>query len=152
MRSSKLVSILWFILVGLVKSTCVFGQGHGWDDDFRDKTSQAAFAARDYGYCSMHGINELGLGNCLNSQSKFSENELNSTYQKIMNHLESNQKEALIKDERKWIKWRIKECDRQVKNVEDCVDGCGVSWTMNLVCVTTEANKRTDLLRKKWPQ
>ena len=148
--------VLCMLLVGygsgLVNLTNAFAQGHGWDDDFNDEASQAAFAARDYQYCSVNGQNELGLGNCLNSQAKYSENELNSTYQEIINKLTSEKKEILRKGERKWIKWRIKECARQAKEVEDCVNGCGVPWTMEVICMTKEANNRTDYLKNKWAQ
>lgn len=112
--------------------------------------SPPAASWRDSQFCPRTTTNEMELSSCLNEQAQLAENELNETYQKVMAKRSTDQKNALRQEERKWIKWREAECARQVKDVEECINGCGVPWTMHVVCMTSEANFRTDELKDKW--
>ena len=95
-------------------------------------------------------ISEYQLGQCLGEKAHRAELELNSTYIKIMASLDKGRQNVLRKEERAWIKWREVECTRQAKEVEDCVNGCGVPDTMYVVCMTDEAKSRVQHLKSKW--
>jgi uncharacterized protein YecT (DUF1311 family) len=108
--------------------------------------------SRDDQFCARTSKNELELGYCLREQADYAERELNETYRKAMARQPAARKSALRQEERRWIKWREAECARQVKDVEDCVRGCGVPWTMRLKCMTKEAENRVMELKIKWGQ
>ena len=95
-------------------------------------------------------INERQLEYCLAEKAERAEAELNKIYKEIMASLDKERQNALRKEERAWIKWREAECARQAKNVEDCVDGCGVPTTMQVVCMRKEANTRVQQLKLQW--
>jgi len=114
-----------------------------------DDAARAAFSSRDDQYCARTANNELELGYCLSNQAEYAERKLNETYKKVLTQLSAARKNALRQEERRWIKWREAECARQVKEVEDCVSGCGVPWTMRVVCMTKEANNRVEQLKAR---
>ncbi len=120
--------------------------GYRSDDD----AARTAFSSRNSQYCARTAKSEHELGDCLGDQAHYAERELNETYKKVMTQLSTAQRNALRREERKWIKWREAECARQAKDVEECVNGCGVPWTMRLVCMTEEAHNRVDELKAKW--
>lgn len=95
-------------------------------------------------------INEIELGECLSEKFERAESELNRVYKKIMASLDKGQQVTLRKEERGWIEWREVECARQAKDVEDCVNGCGVSSTMHIVCMTKEARSRVQQMKSQW--
>lgn len=117
---------------------------------FDDATARNALSTGDDQYCPRVASDEIALGECLGKQAEYAEHELNDTYRSVMAQLPPTRKSALKKKERIWIRWREAECARQVKDAEDCVGGCGVPWTMRVVCMTNEALARTKQLKTQW--
>jgi len=112
--------------------------------------ARKAFAVRDGEYCLRVTGGEIVLHECLEAEAEYAEQDLNDAYREVMAHLPPNRRNALRHEERSWIKWRKTECRRQVKDAEECVGGCGVPWTMRLVCMTNEAYNRTQKLKAEW--
>lgn len=117
---------------------------------FDDAAARNALSTDDGQYCPRVASDERSLGECLGKQAEYAEQELNDTYRNVLAQLSPNRKNALKMEERNWIKRRKAECARQVKDVEDCVNGCGVPWTMRVVCMTNEALTRTKQLKAQW--
>jgi len=111
--------------------------------------SRPTVSWRDDQFCARTATNELELGRCLDEQADDAEQELNETYQKVMARLSADEKNELRREEHSWTKWRDAECAKQAKDVEECVNGCGVPRTMHVVCMTREANNRVDELKGK---
>lgn len=93
---------------------------------------------------------ERQLESCLSEKFQRAESELNRIYKEIMASLNKGQQARLRKEERGWIKWREAECARQVEDVENCVNGCGVASTMHIVCMTKEAMTRVQRMKGQW--
>ena len=127
-------------------STAVGSNDHETSDE---SAALKAFESSDYDYCSRTAMGEIGLDSCLGEQAAYAERRLNETYNRVMATLSPARQNALRQQERKWIKWREKECARRVKEVEECADGCGVPSTMEAVCMTKEADKRSLELESK---
>lgn len=117
---------------------------------YSDSSARDALSSGDDQYCARVASDERQLGECLGVLAEYAEHELNDTYDAVMTHLSPIRQRALRKEERVWIKWRESECARQVKEVEDCVNGCGVPWTMRVVCMTEEARNHTRHLKFQW--
>ena len=115
-----------------------------------DAAARNALSTGNELYCPRVASDERSLGECLGKQAEYAEHELNDTYRNVMAQLSPIRKNALKKEERNWIKWRKAECARQVKDVEDCINGCGVPRTMHVVCMTNEARTRTNQLKTQW--
>jgi uncharacterized protein YecT (DUF1311 family) len=117
---------------------------------YDDASARNALSSGDKLYCARVASGEQQLGECLGVQMEYAEHELSDTYRAAMAQLSPIRQNALKIEERGWIKWREAECARQVKDVEDCVNGCGVPWTMRVVCMTKEAQARTNHLKTQW--
>ena len=119
---------------------------------FDDEEARAAFSSGDKQYCSVNAQNERELEQCLSKQAEYAEHKLNETYKKIMAQLPSAKQGDLRQEQRKWIKWREAECAKKAKEVEECINGCGVPWAMHVACMADEANNRTQQLKSQWQQ
>ena len=117
---------------------------------FDNAAARNALFSGDDLYCSRVTSGEQELAECLRKQAEYAEHELNDTYRTVMTQLPPARQDALRKEERGWIKWREAECAKQVKDVEECVNGCGVPGTMRVVCMTNEAVARAKQLKIRW--
>jgi uncharacterized protein YecT (DUF1311 family) len=117
---------------------------------YDEASARSALSSGDKLYCARVASGEHQLGECLDVQMEYAEHELNDTYRAAMAQLSPIRQNALKKEERGWIKRRVAECARQVKDVENCANGCGVPWTMRVVCMTKEAQARTKHLKTQW--
>jgi uncharacterized protein YecT (DUF1311 family) len=117
---------------------------------FTDRRTQEAFDAGDDQFCAREARDESELSTCLSAQADHEEKKLNDTYRLVLASLPEDRQKRLRAQERKWIKMREAECAKQMKDVELCRDGCGVPWTMRLVCMVKEARNRTRQLQTDW--
>lgn len=114
--------------------------------------NEDAGSMRDDQYCDRTARNERELELCLKTQAEWAESELNEMYRDAMEELSSSRRNALRQEERAWIKWREAECARQAEEARNCIGGCGVPWTSQVVCMIKEAHNRVEQLKTQWYQ
>jgi len=117
---------------------------------FADDVAREAYSSDYTQYCSTVARNERELESCLSMQLVFAEEDLNATYKKVMGSLGKAQQAPLREEERKWIRDREANCRQRAKDMETCVDGCGVSGLMHVTCMTSWAKARARTLQTKW--